>query len=188
MLERWLDQEGIALSSEIEILGELALDQEGGVALHLQQIVLALPYERDVLELVDAVSLVVDGVCTGRGGDQVAQDKLSSPFDYALHSMQAEHPEGMQDSYRLLHHFLTDPLILLECPIELLNLLYAAFSGNNGSHSLLDRRTLIFEVLNLLREDWQILRWRQTIDAVEEDCAVVVWDQEPVPGLQKLLF
>ena len=69
MLERWLDQEGIALSSEIEILGELALDQEGGVALHLEQIVFALPYERDVLELVDAVSLVVHGVRAGRGGD-----------------------------------------------------------------------------------------------------------------------
>ena len=66
MLERWLDQEGIALGSEIEILGELALDQEGGVALHLQQIVLALPYEGDVLEFIDAVSLVVHGVCTGR--------------------------------------------------------------------------------------------------------------------------
>ena len=158
MLEGWLDQEGIALGSEIEILGELALDQEGGVALHLEQIVFALPYKWYVLELVDAISLVVHGVCTGRGGDQVAQDKLPSPFDYALHSMQAEHPEGMQDSYGLLDHLLADPLILLECPIELLYLLYAAFPGNNGSHSLLDRRTLIFEVLNLLREDWQILR------------------------------
>jgi hypothetical protein len=59
MLERWLDQERIALSSEVEIFGELALDKEGGVALHLQQIVLALPNKRDVLELVDAVSLVV---------------------------------------------------------------------------------------------------------------------------------
>ena len=102
--------------------------------------------------------------------------------------MQAEHPKGMQDSYGLLHHLLTDPLIFLECPIELLNLLNAAFPGNDGSHSLLDRCTLIFEVLNLLRKDWQILRWGQTIDAVEEDRAVVVWDQETVPGLQKLLF
>jgi hypothetical protein len=59
MLERWLDQERIAFSSEVEIFGELALDKEGGVSLHLQQIVLALPNKRDVLELVDAVSLVV---------------------------------------------------------------------------------------------------------------------------------
>ena len=102
--------------------------------------------------------------------------------------MQAEHPEGMQDSYGLLDDLLADSLIFLEGPIELLYLLYAAFPGNNGSHSLLDGCTLIFEVLNLLREDWQILRWGQTIDAVEEDRAVVVWDQETVPGLQKLLF
>ena len=67
MLEGWLDQEGIALSSEIEILGELALDQEGSIALHLEQIVFALPYEGDVLELVDAVPLVVHRVPAGRG-------------------------------------------------------------------------------------------------------------------------
>lgn len=66
MLERWLDQEGIALGSEIEILGELALDQEGSVALHLEQIVLALPYKWYVLELVYAVSLVIHGVRAGR--------------------------------------------------------------------------------------------------------------------------
>jgi hypothetical protein len=188
MLERWLDQERIALCSEVEIFGELALDKEGGVALHLQQIVLALPNKRDVLELVDAVSLVVQRVSIGRGGDQVAQDKLPPPFDYALYSMQAEHPERMQDSHRLINQLLIDPLIFLECPIELFNLLNATFPGNNGSYSLLDGCTLIFQVLNLFSEDWQILRWGKPINAVEEDCTVVVWDQEPVPCLQKLLF
>ena len=102
--------------------------------------------------------------------------------------MQAEHPERMQDSYRLINQLLTDPLIFLNCPIELFNLLNATFPGNNGSHGLLDGCTLIFEVLNLFCEYWQILRWRKPINAVEEDCTVVVWDQEAVPGLQKLLF
>ena len=102
--------------------------------------------------------------------------------------MQAEHPERMQDSYRLINYLLTDSLIFLECPIELFNLLDATLPGNNGSNSLLDGCTLIFEVLDLFCKDRQILRWGKPIDAVEEYCTVVVWDQEPVPGLQKLLL
>ena len=60
VLQRRLDQEGVTLRREIEILAELWREQEESVTLHLQEVVLILPNERYVLELIYTVPLLSD--------------------------------------------------------------------------------------------------------------------------------
>jgi len=94
----------------------------------------------------------------------------------------------MKDSYRLIQQLLVHLVLFLKVPVELLDLLYATFSSDNGSDSLLNGCLLVFKVFYLLRYNGQIL-WRgQPIYTIEKDCTMIVWDQEPVPGLQKLLL
>lgn len=63
----------------------------GSVTLHLEQIVLVLPYERRVLELLDVV-LVGSRIILLRSQQEVV-DELLAPLDDAAHNMQRQHAQ-----------------------------------------------------------------------------------------------
>lgn len=66
MLQRWLNQEWISLCGEVNVFAKGARCQETCITLHLQEVILSLPYEWNVFELIDAVPLIVDTI-SGRG-------------------------------------------------------------------------------------------------------------------------
>ena len=58
MLHRRLDKEWIALLTEVEELTKFTRKEKRCVALHFEEIVFALPYERNVFELAHTVSFL----------------------------------------------------------------------------------------------------------------------------------
>ena len=71
---------------------------------------------------------------------------------------------------------------------KLADLREAGFAGDDRADCALDGRLLGLQVLDLLDEEGRILVWRQPVDAVEEDRAMVVRDQVSLPCLQQLLL
>jgi hypothetical protein len=70
------------------VIGEVAVVEEVSVVLHLQQVVLTLPYEGDCLELIDAVSLLVDSSdCRSGCSQEERVYELFPPFDDTLDYM-----------------------------------------------------------------------------------------------------
>ena len=59
LLRRGKDEERVRLRAEVEVFGEGAANEEGCVALHLQQVVLCLPHEWNAFELAKSVPLVL---------------------------------------------------------------------------------------------------------------------------------
>ena len=86
--------------------GEVAVEMGGeqhhrGVLLHLEQVVLVLPNERHVFELLD---VVLGGQSTHSVlvGQQEIVDKLFSPLDDALDHVQRQHSQRVQDVHALV--------------------------------------------------------------------------------------
>ena len=185
--------ERVALHGKVEVLCELAEVQKLRVTLHLKQVIVSFPDEGDGLELVDGVALLVDGghASPGAGSEQVGVDQLLPPLYDALHHVQAQHPQRVQDVYTLLHELLVVGVEVgsfLEHAVKLFHLLDAGLPGDDGPYGVLDGRLLVLQVLYLLSNDRHVLVGREAVDGVEEDGAVVVRDDVGVPGLQQLFL
>lgn len=90
MLGRRVDQEGITLGREIEMLGEVTVVQEMSVILHLKQIVITFPDERYSLELIDTIAFLMDAShARSSGCQQIGIDQLFPPFYDTFDHVQA---------------------------------------------------------------------------------------------------
>ena len=65
LLHRGIDQKRVRLCTEVEVLGKWALAEPHCVHFHLQQVVLALPDERNALEFAKSVPLERGLLCCG---------------------------------------------------------------------------------------------------------------------------
>ncbi len=103
--------------------------------------------------------------------------------------MQAEHSEWMKNLHTFLKHFLSHYCLLISQDlIQFFCLLNTRFSCNDWPDSALDRRLFVLQVLYFFGHYRQKLGGMEPINAVQEDCTVVVRDQKTVPSLQELLF
>lgn len=104
MLDRGIYQERIILTREGDVVSKVRLEQcLRSIRLQLQKIVLTLPHERDVLELLQVVGLLahlgrVLAECAATIsllGNQEVVDELFPPFDDALDDVEGEHTKGV---------------------------------------------------------------------------------------------
>mmetsp|Transcript_43605 Transcript_43605/g.57770 ORF Transcript_43605/g.57770 Transcript_43605/m.57770 type:complete len:303 (-) Transcript_43605:758-1666(-) len=100
------DEEGVALRAEVEVLPERAHYQERCVSLHLQEVVLLLPYERDAFELSQRVSLYLRALDlrlllgttpSSLLGEHEIENELLSPQDDAFDHIKRQHAQAVQD-------------------------------------------------------------------------------------------
>jgi len=74
-------------------------------------------------------------------GQQVAVDQLLPPLNDALHCMQGEHPQGVQDINAFFYQLVG--VVFSQELVQLFDLRDTAFSGNNCPDRVLDRRLLL---------------------------------------------
>lgn len=140
-------------------------------------------------------------------GQQKVVDQLLTPFDDALDDMQRQHAQRVQDVQTLvkelevallvlatywLHSQILQLHVLLVCLFEHLlqlhNLRDAALSGDDSSDCVLNWRLFLLQILDLFDDDRRVLVRLEPIYAVQEDSAVVVWDQVGLPGGQEFIL
>ena len=155
------DQEGVRLGAEVEVLGEGARDEEPRVRLHLQQVVLALPDERNALELTQRVPLldllVEPREAHVRLRQHEVEDQLLAPADYALDDIEAQHAQTVQNVDTLFEkgHIgfvaidTASLVVILDDLAQFNDLGEARFSGYDGANGGLDWRLLLLQVFNL---------------------------------------
>ena len=106
MLNRRVHQKWVIFVAETDISGKMTLkESHTGIGLHLQKVVFVFPHERNVLELLQTILVVAHfsgtsrrrATCVGVVCQQEVVDQLLPPLDYALHNVERQHPEGVQD-------------------------------------------------------------------------------------------
>ena len=146
LLHRWKDQEGVAFGAEVEVLAEGADDQELSIRLHLQQVVLLFPHERDALEFAKGVSLsnaLRLRLLHSLLGQHEVEDQLLAPEDNALDHIEREHAQAVQNVDALFEQwnisFAVSLLGFVHNLAKLTDLREAGLTGNDGSDSALNR-------------------------------------------------
>ena len=105
LLHRRENEEGVRLGAEVEVICKRALNQEGSVHLHLEEVVLLFPYKGDAFELAQGVTLDLSGGLCGwlvRLSQHEVEDELLSPQDDALHDVEGQHTQAVQNVDALL--------------------------------------------------------------------------------------
>jgi hypothetical protein len=121
----------------------------------------------------------------------IIKNELFAPLNDTLDHIQRQHAQRVQNIDTFIQEGRLDLICWVDLSQDILQLMdlgKTGFSGYYCADCWLYWGFLMLEVLDLFYEDVaELLRWK-TVDTVEENRTMVVWDKVSFPCLKKFFF
>lgn len=186
-------QKGVRFGWKVEELAKRTSKQEKSVVFYFDQVILRLPHEGQSFEFSQVVSLV----CLNLSGvesrmmrplsEEVVVNQLFSPLNNALHHIQSQHSQTVKNVYAFVQqnrlHLSFCAFTIFNDWAKFVNLGKARLSRDDCPNRALNWSHFVLEVFDFFGQDWTVLLRGEAVNAVEENCSMVVGDQKRFPRL-----